>query len=508
MGRPDKLVATAAYQPEPAAAAAARRFVRDTLETWVTSGNGSDGRGLVDDAVLLTSELVTNAVVHAGTQVQVTCTLADEGVEVAVRDSQPTSLVPEPPDIEHVPAERTSGRGLLLPAALASAWGVTYGRTAKAVWFRIGLGSPPPGADDGLDAAPDGPGTFAAAIRQAAAAQSRLAAAAAAVDGGVAAGLTGEPGYAELLQGTAQAARMAAGADAACILLADEDGELRLCGAAGALPPARPGQPARAPSAVTVPFLVEGRVTGLLSVTAAAPDAFGSGAAAALLAELADRAGPALDRARRADLDRLRRERIGALVIARDLACAGLRQDKIMAIAGEAVVPRLADWCAVLLAGEGSFRTVYARHADESRSSAVAWLLDRACEGAGAAGRAPLRAGAGPRAVWRWPLATAATAAGAAGAATAAGAGAAAGPPGTDSLTGDTAWCFPFASPSGEPGMLALGSGSGRLPREVSALAADLAARVGLALAGAAQYPPRLADGAGRARPRAASRGH
>jgi hypothetical protein len=83
---------------------------------------------------------------------------------------------------------------------------------------------------------------------------------------------------------------------------------------------------------------------------------------------------------------------------------------------------------------------------------------------------------------------------------------AAGGPPGTDSLTGDTAWCFPFASPAGEPGMLALGSGSGRLPREVSALAADLAARIGLALAGAAQYPPRLAGGAGRARPRAASR--
>ena len=63
----DGLVATAAYQPEPTAAAAARRFVRDTLQTWFTSGATTGGDGLVDDAVLLTSELVTNAVVHAGT---------------------------------------------------------------------------------------------------------------------------------------------------------------------------------------------------------------------------------------------------------------------------------------------------------------------------------------------------------------------------------------------------------------------------------------------------------
>ena len=68
----------------PEAAAAARRFVRDTLATWPLSG--PDATDLVDDAVLLTSELVTNAVVHAGTPVQVTCRLADSAVEVVVLD--------------------------------------------------------------------------------------------------------------------------------------------------------------------------------------------------------------------------------------------------------------------------------------------------------------------------------------------------------------------------------------------------------------------------------------
>ena len=134
----DGLVATAAYQPEPTAAAAARRFVRDTLQAWFISGAATVGHGLVDDAVLLTSELVTNAVVHAGTPVEVTCKLTGGGVEVVVSDGHPARLVPEPPENEHIPAERTSGRGLLLPAALASAWGVTYGQAAKAVWFRLG----------------------------------------------------------------------------------------------------------------------------------------------------------------------------------------------------------------------------------------------------------------------------------------------------------------------------------------------------------------------------------
>ena len=93
---PEVLLASAAYQPEPKAAAAARRFVRDTLQAWVVTG-AADGHGLVDDAVLLTSELVTNAVVHAGTPVQVTCRLAHGAVEVVVSDCHPGRLVPEAP---------------------------------------------------------------------------------------------------------------------------------------------------------------------------------------------------------------------------------------------------------------------------------------------------------------------------------------------------------------------------------------------------------------------------
>src|SRR4030088_2778640 len=126
----DDLVATAAYQPERAAAAAARRFVRATLRLWELSGRSDSQDALVDDAVLLTSELVTNAVLHAGTPVQVTCRLLvdqpDGAVEIAVLDRRPAQLHPDLPHTATEAAERTNGRGLQLPAELASAWGVTY----------------------------------------------------------------------------------------------------------------------------------------------------------------------------------------------------------------------------------------------------------------------------------------------------------------------------------------------------------------------------------------------
>lgn len=160
------LVATAAYQPEPTAAAAARHFVRDTLRSWDLAGSpggryasegctlhGRNGAldALVDDAVLLTSELVTNAVLHAGTPVQVTCRLLAEAasdgrpgwvVEIAVLDRRPALLRTDLPRTAAEAVERVSGRGLLLPSELASAWGVTYARAAKAVWFRMALPVP------------------------------------------------------------------------------------------------------------------------------------------------------------------------------------------------------------------------------------------------------------------------------------------------------------------------------------------------------------------------------
>ncbi|WP_336204870.1 SpoIIE family protein phosphatase [Nonomuraea sp. LPB2021202275-12-8] len=122
-----------AFDGTPHAPAAARRFVRQVLGEWRLSH-------LAEDAVLLTSELVTNAVVHAGTDIELTCRLdadaAPPKLEIEVDDHHPTRQIldGEPPPADPM---STSGRGLALAGMLADAWGVTYTRTAKRVWVRM-----------------------------------------------------------------------------------------------------------------------------------------------------------------------------------------------------------------------------------------------------------------------------------------------------------------------------------------------------------------------------------
>jgi anti-sigma regulatory factor (Ser/Thr protein kinase) len=456
---PEVRVASAAYQPEPKAAAAARRFVRDTLQAWVVTG-AAGAHGLVDDAVLLTSELVTNAVVHAGTPVQVTCRLSGGAVEVVVSDGHPGRLVPEAPGCEAVPSERTGGRGLLLPAALASAWGVAYGRASKAVWFRLALD----GASGGQAAGPGGDadaiGVTAAVLAAALRTPESLAvpppAPAAPADSG----------YQRLLAGTVESARLAVGADAAFAMMPDEDGDLRLRAVAGNISLADGAPVTGAPSVTTVPFVVDGQVTGLLAAASVARDSFGD-PESARLQRLADRSGPGLQRAWLAELERLRRGRITALTQARGLLSGGRGRDEILELAGRAVVPGLAPWCAVLLLDtEPVLRTRYARHTVDTLASALPWLLDRVCQMTVPDFSAGL--GAAPRPGRRWPLV-----AGDTGGA----------PPGVAELAAGIAWCFPLGEPGDAAGVLVIGDGGqDRLPHEVAALAADLACRIGLAL--------------------------
>ncbi|WP_327584503.1 SpoIIE family protein phosphatase [Nonomuraea sp. NBC_00507] len=129
-------VSSTAFDGTPHAPAHARKFVRQVLGEWRLGH-------LAEDAVLLTSELVTNAVVHAGTGIELTCRLNVEAIpaklEIEVDDHHPTRTIEE---AEAVPADtmRTSGRGLALAGMLADAWGVTYTKTAKRVWVRMELG--------------------------------------------------------------------------------------------------------------------------------------------------------------------------------------------------------------------------------------------------------------------------------------------------------------------------------------------------------------------------------
>jgi len=484
------LVAAADFDPEPSAAAAARRFVRDTL----LSGGLSDDDDLVSDAVLLASELVTNAVVHAGTPVQLTCRMNGTNIEVSVLDRHPARVIPEAPVATAV-VDRPSGRGLLLPAALSASWGVTYAAAAKAVWFRLGPDAgpdagPDPGADTGSDA------TGLAAKSLAASGRRRIT------------DLL-QLGYDELLGHAVELAREAASADAAYALIADEEGELRMRAAVGGGIPqlqadedggdedgaAGPAgmatfldlynrfsergtdlaQVQNEPlhSLLTVPLAAEGRVTGMLAVAAAEPDRF-SQADLARVQDVADRLALPLERARLAEHDRIRRARLSFLAEASDLLAGNLDQEKTVALAAQLVVPRLAAWCAALLPGEGGELTpAYVWHADESLIDTLTGLLNEA--------PAPqVRAGESPR---EWSL----SAAGASGPAQDSGSAMAA------ELASDPAWCLPLVARDRSLGIFVIGRPrEGALAREAVELAEDLTRRVALALDNARLYSEQL----------------
>ncbi|MDX3260506.1 SpoIIE family protein phosphatase [Streptomyces sp. NPDC093228] len=131
--------AAATFEPVGRAVATARSFVRDTLQGWGFAD-------IVDDAVVLTSELVTNAVVHAGTAADVLCLRSDDGVRIEVADRYPEREVPlQSAAVNMGHPDREGGRGLQLCAALAGRWGVEYTPTHKQVWFQLDLPERPVG---------------------------------------------------------------------------------------------------------------------------------------------------------------------------------------------------------------------------------------------------------------------------------------------------------------------------------------------------------------------------
>jgi anti-sigma regulatory factor (Ser/Thr protein kinase) len=109
----------------PDAVPESRTFVSTALRRWGLEE-------LVMDAELLTSELVTNALVHARTEVQVAVAVADGVAEIGVTDGAPG--VPEQ-RISSYPSE--GGRGLRLVDAVAQEWGVANVGSGKQVWFRL-----------------------------------------------------------------------------------------------------------------------------------------------------------------------------------------------------------------------------------------------------------------------------------------------------------------------------------------------------------------------------------
>ena len=103
----------------------ARRFVLDALANWQLES-------VADTAALLTSEVVTNAVLHARTPLGLVVRREDVGISIAVTDGsrrRPTERSATP--------EATNGRGLALLAQLATTWDVELHRNGKTVRFTV-----------------------------------------------------------------------------------------------------------------------------------------------------------------------------------------------------------------------------------------------------------------------------------------------------------------------------------------------------------------------------------
>lgn len=138
--------AVLALSARPTSVPAARQLVRERCLAWGADATAGEA------AVLLTSELVTNAVLHARTPLTLSVTHTEEVLRVEVRDSH--AAMPQP---RRYNLDMTTGRGLRLLEALASAWGVFRvphsERPGKIVWFELSLQTDPSLDDTHLAAA-------------------------------------------------------------------------------------------------------------------------------------------------------------------------------------------------------------------------------------------------------------------------------------------------------------------------------------------------------------------
>lgn len=92
---------------------------------------------VIDDVVLVATELVSNAIRHAeplpGGQVTVTWEVDAQGVVVRVTDGG----APSQPTVQHPSSHDTSGRGLALVQALAANWGIEDSAGSTTVWAQV-----------------------------------------------------------------------------------------------------------------------------------------------------------------------------------------------------------------------------------------------------------------------------------------------------------------------------------------------------------------------------------
>lgn len=119
----EELVNRLQLPPEPTSAGMARRFVANSLLA---------GDEVAELAVLLVSELASNAVLHAQTPFELVVDDDNTRLRIEVHDHNPTL-----PTLKDYVAESVTGRGLHMVASSADNWGFEAGAHGKYVWFEL-----------------------------------------------------------------------------------------------------------------------------------------------------------------------------------------------------------------------------------------------------------------------------------------------------------------------------------------------------------------------------------
>jgi sigma-B regulation protein RsbU (phosphoserine phosphatase) len=344
-GSTDKVVRRVRLPADRRTPAAARAVVRALLDE---AGLAE----LLDEALLLTTELTTNAVIHAGTELDIEVIADEAGLSVTVMDFAAGTLGQLPPPAGGDPsataelAER--GRGLLLVDHFASRWGTTHHANGKGVWFRLHRpGAHLAGESAHLPAAMPGTEAMAALL------QVHPDPHADDATGDFAAELLSR--VAELVGATGGVVRFDWGDGAGPRVLARYGR------------PPRPGN-----NSLRVPLAVSRPCSGELELDAP-PSAY----ARPLAHLVAERLALTLenDRLRRADLRR--QTWLTFLAEASELLAHSLDVELTLALIPQLVVPRLGQWCAVHTANEwGEPRLAATTHADEEELPKLRALLD------------------------------------------------------------------------------------------------------------------------------------
>jgi anti-sigma regulatory factor (Ser/Thr protein kinase) len=123
-GREGLIIGSVRLRAETATPGLARKFVASVLRGLIAPSD-------IEVVVLLASEVVTNAVIHAGTSVDLVVRRIRGGVQIEASDG-----AKQPPVVVVGPVTSESGRGMRMVAALSDDWGVIRTAMGKTVWFR------------------------------------------------------------------------------------------------------------------------------------------------------------------------------------------------------------------------------------------------------------------------------------------------------------------------------------------------------------------------------------